>query len=333
MAKSCKMEFLDSLGQKLISFYPAEEVAKIVDIATNELYNYDLHEKCTDLVEYDDQNDRILKRYTACLVLDGKSEKTIYQYKRSITKLMESVGNIPFPKVGVYEIRYFLASEKQRGVSETTLRNQRANISAFFLWMFNEDLIPKNPCSVIKPPKKPNKVKKAFTEVELDALRSACKNMKERALLEMLLTSGVRVNELCEMEVSDIDFATLKVHVKHGKGNKERVTYINDLAVIHLKKYLLSRKIQSPHLFVNLYGEKLNPTGVRFLLREIGKRAEVTTVHPHRFRRTFATLLASRGMKIQEIQKLLGHANISTTLEYISTDDTSVQASYKQYIA
>lgn len=333
MAKNCKLEFLGNLEEKLLGAFTAEQVTMIVDAVSTGLYNYDLFEKKTEIVEYDNRNERIMKRYLACLTLDGKSEKTIAQYKRSVDKLMDAIGNIPYTEVGVYEIRYYLASEKQRGVSETTLRNQRANISAFYEWLFNEDYIPKNPCKAINPPKKRDKVKKAFSEVELDALRSACKNLKERAILEFLLTSGIRVNELCEMEVSDIDFQSLKVHVRHGKGDKERITYTNDVAKLHLLRYLKSRKNNSAILFTNFKNEKLNPGGVRHILRELGKRAGVENVHPHRFRRTFATILASRGMKIQEIQKLLGHSDISTTLEYISTDDNTVKISYQQHIA
>ena len=333
MAKNYKLEFLGNLEQKLLGAFSAEQVTMIVDTVGTSLYNYDLFEKQTEIVEYDNRNERIMKRYLACLTLDGKSEKTIAQYKRSVDKLMDAIGNMPYTEVGVYEIRYYLASEKQRGVSDTTLRNQRANISAFYEWLFNEDYIPKNPCKAINPPKKRDKVKKAFSDVELDAIRSSCSNLKERAIVEVLLTSGLRINELCEMEIGDIDFNSLRVLVKHGKGDKERITYINDLAKIHLQKYLLTRKRPEKYLFINYQGKQLQPGGVRHILREIGKRAGVENVHPHRFRRTFATILATRGMKIQEIQKLLGHSSISTTLEYISTDDNTVHVSYQRHIA
>lgn len=330
---SKNLEFISKVEEALIGTFTAEQVSLISDVITAKLYDYEITEKKTDVVIYDDLNDRIMKRYIACLVLDGKSEKTIAQYKRAVLKLLEAVGNIPYTEIGVYEIRYYLAGEKTKGLSSTSIRNQRAYISAFFEWLMKEDYISKNPCANINPPKKEDQIRKAFSDVELDAIKSACKNMKERALVEFLLTTGVRVNELCEMEIGDIDFQSHKVTVKHGKGGKMRVTYITDVAQLHLHKYLLSRKIQSTHLFTNNRGEQITASGVRHILRVIGKRADVENVHPHRFRRTFATLLAGRGMKIQEIQKLLGHADISTTLEYISTDDNAVQNSYKQHIA
>ena len=168
--------------------------------------------------------------------------------------------------------------------------------------------------------------------MEIDKLRSACTNEKERAVVEFLLSTGVRVDEMCKMDVSDVSMTEMTVHVRHGKGGKERITYITPVAVERLSKYLAKRK-ESDILFPNKDGNRMTTWGIRWILKQVAKRAGVEDVHPHRFRRTFATGLAKRGMDVREIQTLLGHSNINTTLEYICTDTEGVKASYRKYIA
>lgn len=147
------------------------------------------------------------------------------------------------------------------------------------------------------------------------------------------MASGVRVSELCSIRLSDINFDTLAVIVREGKGSKQRTVYINELANKHLVEYLTDRNLSGDYLFYNKKREKLNPGGVRFLLKEIENRAGINNVHPHRFRRTFATGLANRGMDIQEIGKLLGHANLNTTLTYIYSSEEKIRTSYLKYSA
>ncbi len=332
MSKDYRMEFLQTINESLITMYPSGEVDVISDIIIKALSSYELSERSTDLVVYDDENTRIFKRYCACLLIDGKSKKTVEAYRHTISKFTEFIGK-PYKEIDVYDIRYFLACEKDRGVSDVTLENTRANLSAFFQWMTLEEIISKNPCMKIKPIKCAEKVKTAFTSVDIDMLRSACKKPKERAIIEFLLSSGVRVSELCQMKVGDIDFDSLAVHVVHGKGAKERITYIDDIAKTYLQRYLLARSEDGPYLFYNKGHKPINPGGIRSILKTLENRSSTTNVHPHRFRRTFATNLSKRGMDIQEIRKLLGHSNINTTLEYIYTDDSKIHALYKQYTA
>lgn len=325
-------KLIKSIESELVGKLQPEQFDLVVATIIKTLNDYEVTDRCTDIVVLDDANERITKRYCGCLMVDGKSEKTIEQYRRSIRKISEFLKK-PFPEMDVYDIRYYLACEKERGVSDRTLENTRANLSAFFQWLSLEEMIQKNPCMNIKPIKYKDEVKLPFSDVELDAIRSACKSLKERALIEVLITSGVRVSELASMEIGDIDFQSLSVHVRYGKGNKERLTFINNVAKTHLQKYLLARKETITALFCNGKHDPLNAGGVRYILKEIEKRSGVTNVHPHRFRRTFATSLANRGMKVQEIQKLLGHSNISTTMEYVCTDDRKIKNSYEQFIA
>ena len=332
MGKDYRISFINDIEAELIRRYGPDQVAEISNIILKAMSGYEIMERCTDIIPMDDANQKLMKRYNACLMVDGKSEKTAYQYIRTCRKLSEAL-NKPFAEMGAYDIRFFLAMEKERGLSNRSLENTRANLSAFFQWLSNDEIIPKNPLATVKPIKYADEVRKPFSEVEIDALRGACKTLKERAMVEILISTGVRVSELTGMKTNDIDFSTLSVHVIHGKGAKERMTYTTSVSVKHLQRYLWNRKENGEYLFYNSNHKPLNAGGVRYILKELAKRAGVNNVHPHRFRRTFATGLARRGMEIQEIQRLLGHSNINTTLTYVCTDDTKVQASYKKYIA
>ena len=327
-----RQKLIGSIEQTLITILSREQTEYITEKILCILNDYDVTERCTDVVIYNDFNNRILKRYSACLLIDGKSDQTLQNYIYELTRFDEFIHK-PFTEIGTYDIRYYLACEKERGVSNRTLENKRSDISAFFQWMARDGLIQNNPCSSIKPIKYKDEVRLPFTDVDIDSLRSACRSSKERALVEVLLESGVRVGELELMNVSDINFDNMSVHVKNGKGSKERITYINNLGLLHLKRYLSERSDSTDALFCNRNHERIKAGGIRYILTTIGKRANVNDVHPHRFRRTFATGLAKRGMPVQEIQKLLGHSNIETTLEYVCVDDDKVKASYKQYIA
>lgn len=332
MSEDYRSNFVKSLETTLVSLIPTEQLVIVTDTVLKLLADYELSERCTDIVPAESPNERILKRYCACLMVDGKSEKTIYQYKRTLIRLSDSLEK-PFTEMGAYDIRYYLACEKERGVSNRSLENLRSNISAFFQWMSREELIQKNPMEVIKPIKYVKEVRTAFSDVEIDSMRSACRTIRERAIMEFLLSSGVRVSELCSMNADDVDLTSMMVRVRHGKGGKERVTYINPVTASYLTRYIRVRKDKGNCLFYNKTHERINPGGIRFILKGISERSGVTNVHPHRFRRTFATGLASRGMEIQEIQRLLGHSNINTTLEYVCLDDERILASYKKYIA
>lgn len=327
-----KMKFVRDLEERLSGVFDSTQLSSISNAAVKALANYELTDRCTDIMILDDFNERTLKRYKACLIIDGKSENTIKQYIRTAQKLSDMMRK-PFNEMGIYDLRYFLAKELERGISAISLENTRANLSAFFQWLADDEVIQKNPASKIAPIKYHLEVKKAFSAVEIDALRSACRKEKERALIEFLLSTGVRVSELASMQTQDIDMNTLTVHVRHGKGNKERITYMNQVASKHLAAYLDSRKKSGFVLFYNKNGNPLQTDGIRFILNTIANRAGVENTHPHRFRRTFATTLASRGMNVQEIQRLLGHANINTTMQYISMDDGKIKNSYQKYIA
>lgn len=332
MSKDYRTEFIRTVETTLINHFDPEQVNLISNVLAKTLAEYEITDRCTSIEPYDGGNERIIKQYAACLIVDGKSKNTVAQYVRTCRKLSETIGK-PLTEMNAYDVRFFLAKEMERGISDQSRENQRANLSAFFQWMVNEEIIPKNPIAQIKPIKCHQEVKKAFSDIEIDALRSACRSLKERALIEFLLSTGARVSEVAEMQVQDVNIETLSVHILHGKGDKERITYTTAVGMKHLLAYIHSRKETGDALFYSKNHEPIRTSGIRFVLNNVAKRAGVSNVHPHRFRRTFATNLSKRGMAVQEIQKLMGHANINTTLVYIATDDSMVQASYKKYTA
>lgn len=327
-----KTQLISDVSEALVGQIGQKDIETVSDEMAIALRDYEVTKRVTELVKYEGANEMILKRYKACLVIAGRSPKTVAQYERIVKKLFIALQK-NYTDMTVSDLRFFLAYEKSRGVSNRTLENTRVQISSFFTWLLEEELIPKNPCRSIPPIKYTKEVRLPFSAIEIDAIRSACKSKKERAIIEFLLASGVRVSELCSIRLSDINFDTLAITVKEGKGSKQRTVYINELASKHLVDYLTSRNISGDYLFYNKKKEPLNSGGVRFLLKEIEKRAGINNVHPHRFRRTFATGLANRGMDIQEIGKLLGHANLNTTLAYVYTSEEKIRTSYLKYSA
>ena len=328
-----KTKLTHDLIERVATRFNTDDLQFIEEALTKALAEYEVTEKSTALVIRDDRNDRLLKRYAACLHVDGKSKKTIDMYIRRLRAFSDFI-RIPFDEVGTYDIRFYLANIKDQGVSGRTLENYRSYISAFYQWMTREDFIAKNPCDKIPPIKYKDEEKRPFSDPEIDAIRGACLDERQRAMVEILVSSGIRVEELTNLNIDDVDLARLSVHVKEGKGSKERVTYMTEVCALHLKKYLFTRMDDRPALFVSLTKkERITPGGVRNILKEIAKRAAVENVHPHRFRRTFATNLARRGMDIQTIAKLMGHSSIQTTMVYVSMDETRVREEFKKYTA
>ena len=328
-----KTKLTHDLIERVATRFNTDDLQFIEEALTKALAEYEVTEKNTALVIRDDRNDRLLKRYAACLHVDGKSKKTIEMYVRRLKVFGDFVAK-PFDEVGTYDIRFYLANMKDQGVSGRTLENYRSYISAFYQWLTREDFITKNPCDKIPPIKYKEEVKRPFSDPEIDALRGACNDERQRAMVEILVSSGIRVEELSNLDITDIDFVKLSVHVKEGKGSKERVTYMTEVCAMHLKKYLFTKRDNHPALFISLTKkERLQPGGVRDILRNLGKRAAVTNVHPHRFRRTFATNLARRGMDIQTIAKLMGHADLKTTMIYVSMDENKIMGEFKKYTA
>lgn len=327
-----KEQFIQAIKTKLAYLVDADTADKVIDIVTLELKDYDLAKRSTELVPYDDENQKVIKSFLGCLMVEGKSKSTIRQYKYSLQRMFKFLGNRKYSEIGTADIMAWLAHMKLSGVKSATVRNQRSNISPFFTWLYQNGMIERNPIDPIKPIKVPSEEKKAFSSEEIDTIRSICKNPYERALVEVLLSSGLRINELANLKTQDVDFDELTIYVKNGKGGKDRTVFITPVAKKYVLKYISWNKHKSEYLFTSRLGGKYCTNGFGYTMREMSKMCGIH-IHPHRFRRTLATDLARKGMPIQEIQKLLGHSKISTTQTYIETRLEKVEASYRQYVA
>lgn len=316
--------------------YNREETERIMCCVISCLSSYEVTEAVTDLVvRYEDQNEQILKNYTACMVIDGRSKRTISGYLWTLRKLSDLVRK-PFTELTANDIRMFLGSIKTKGNKNSYVKNQRSKVSGFCKWMYAEDLIAKDPCIKVGAIKEEQEVRLPYTAVEIDRLRSSITGrhaVRDRAIMEVLLSSGLRVEELCDLKLDDVDLRERTVHVRCGKGGKGRVVYMSEVAAEYVNKYLRKRKDSAEKaLFMGQRGP-LGIDGVQNMLRKYGKIADVENVHPHRFRRTFATTCYRHGMDLEEIRKLMGHTDIKTTLRYIYSTRTQLKAAYDKYAA
>ena len=279
-------------------------------------------------------NMQLLEDFIKSKVYENCSVATIEQYRRENTRFLSQINKrvVDIDKRDIE--RYLTDYRVQNGVSDTTLNNARRFISAFFNYLEFEDVIKCNPVRKTKPVRECKKLKSSFSELEIEQMRECVANNRDRAIIETLNTTGVRVSELCNMNIDDIkgDKAIIK-----GKGNKERTVYFSDKALYYINKYLRSRKDSNNALFVNnrktngLY-MRVSKNTVEKLVRDIGNKIKITA-YPHKFRRTVATRGGNKGMPIQEIQALLGHSKLDTTMIYFNVSDNNIQMSHKKYIA
>ena len=273
-----------------------------------------------------------LQEFLDVKALEGCSKATIENYKFNLNKFLLGVGKDP-TEIATQDIRKYLADYKrERGVSNTTLDNMRRVFQSFFTWMHREGYILKDPCAAVNKIRADKIIKNPYSDEEMELMREAAKNLREKAIIEVLYSTGMRIGELEKLNKDDIDFVNGKAIV-FGKGAKEREVYFNVKAQLALKKYLENRNDTNEALFVGLQSpyNRLKVSTYEKILRELGGRCGVHC-HPHRFRRTCATILLNKGMPIQEVSKVLGHAKLETTLIYCEINQQSVAANHKKYM-
>ena len=278
-------------------------------------------------------NSELLKAFISAKKIEGCSEKTLCYYQSSIEALLNSeqkqIGDI-----GTNDIRTYLACyQEERGISRVTIDNLRRIFSSFFAWLEDEDYIAKSPVRRIHKVRTESLVKEVISDENIEVLRDTCHEIRDLAMIDLLASTGMRVGELAKMNREDIDFHERQC-VVFGKGNKEREVYFNARTKIHLKRYLESRSDNNPALFVSLSMpyNRLTIGGVETRLRQLGKRAGLNKVHPHKFRRTLATMAIDKGMPIEQVQRLLGHVKIDTTLHYAMVNQANVKMAHRKYI-
>lgn len=326
MTTQDKKRLTETIEEEIGEYLTAKHTKMVTGALAKSLAEYDVS-YIGDA--YSAADDDVLKTFISAKKIEGLSPKTLNRYSYILEKALNSIG-APVSRITPDDIRDYLASEQQRGLSLRSLEGVREVMSTFFRWVFQEGLISKNPMGNVGVIKYRHEIKTAFSDLELNAIKRACKNKKETALVLFLEATGCRVGEVCRLRRGDVDFQNLEVKVL-GKGNKERIVYMNEVAAEALKTYLASRSDNKDCLFASIFGE-MAEGGVRYILGQIGERSGVENVHPHRFRRTLATRLINRGMPIQEVAFILGHANINTTMTYVCVDQHNVKGAYHKYI-
>lgn len=299
------------------------------------LLNYKIERAQTDIVPYGSCIPESVDSYIISRKISGLSEKTLYLYRMVLKDFFLTVRKAP-TDITTNDIRaYLYMYQSKHDISNRTLDSKRNIICGFFNWLAAEEYICKNPAVNIKPIKYERKHKKAMTQLDLEKIRAACETKREKAIVEVLYSTGCRVSELEHLNISDVNFETKEVML-FGKGSKHRVSYLNAKAEVALKEYLNERSDDNKALFV--YDKKpydrLKKPGIEQIIRKIMERTSGVTVHvtPHVFRHTTATTAIDRGMGIVDVSKLLGHSRIDTTMEYITTNSNSVKANHKNYI-
>lgn len=323
-----KQQFLLDLSARLGDFVPANDVHRILAEADEALQGYEM---TTLPPGGDDDSKDLLKYFLDAKRVEGRSEKTVARYEYILNRLLKDTG-IPFRRMTVYHIRNYYTAERERGISSRTIEGYRQTYSSFFGWLQREGLLDGNPMNNLTAVKTPKVVRKPFSSVELAKLNEAAETNRDRTLLSFLRSTGCRISEVCSVNRDDVNFQSLSLKV-HGKGDKERIVFIDDVTAMHLKRYLDERTDSSPALFTGKGTDRLQPGGVQRILKKLGQASGVENVHPHRFRRTLATSLIDSGMPIQEVATILGHDKIDTTMTYVYIDVKNVANAYRRFAA
>ena len=299
------------------------------------LSNYEVEERKTEIIPYGSDVPETVETYIVSKKISGLSDKTLYLYLMVLTDFFRTVQK-KLENVSVADIRVYLYKyQKEHGISNRTLDGRRTIICGYFNWMAAEEYICKNPAVNIEPIKYEKKHKKAMSQLDLEKVRSSCETKREKAIVEVLYSTGCRVTELERLNISDVNFETKEVYL-FGKGDKHRTSYLNAKAEVALKDYLSERTDTNPALFV--YDRKphgrLKKSGIEFLIRKMMKRTSGVTTHvtPHVFRHTTATTALDRGMNIVDVSRLLGHRRLDTTMEYITANSNSVKSNHQNYV-
>ena len=328
-----KQNFINDVLQNMLPFLNNSQMAQLVKVLEFVCKNVEITEKNkVDKVEQISDY-KLVQSFIASKRVEGCSEKSLKYYQATILKMIESI-NKDIQKIVTDDLRNYLTEYQQnKNSSKITIDNIRRILSSFFSWLEDEDYILKSPVRRIHKVKSASIIKETYTDEALELMRDNCDNLRDLALIDMLASTGMRVGELVLLNIEDINF-TERECVVFGKGSKERIVYFDARTKIHLQNYLNSRIDNNNALFVSLKApfRRLQIGGVEVRLRELGKRLDIARVHPHKFRRTLATMAIDKGMPIEQLQRLLGHQRIDTTLQYAMVKQSNVKLAHKKFI-
>lgn len=327
-----KDKVITEIQTKMDKILNMEQLEMLQTVILGALQGFELvQSSCEDIKELG--NDTLLKSFLSAKRIEGCSEKSLKYYEATIGTMLDKIF-LPIREISTDYLRGYLSDYQQaRGSSKVTIDNMRRIFSSFFGWLEDEDYILKSPVRRIHKIKTDKPIKETFSDESLELLRDACDEIRDLAMIDLLASTGMRVGELVRLNREDINFHEREC-VVFGKGGSERVVYFDARTKIHLLNYLGSRNDKNVALFSTLASphERLLIGGVESRLREIGKRADMNKVHPHKFRRTLATRAIDKGMPIEQVQHLLGHVKIDTTMHYAMVNQANVKNSHRKFI-
>lgn len=330
MKELVKQEIMNAMNT-ILNYQQMIMLEKVIHQSFHKL---DIKSQDIDLHNFSQSNQGILNLFISSKKVEGCSEKSLKYYLSTIETLFQKL-NKKVTEISTNDLRFYLSDYQERkNSSRVTIDNIRRIFSSFFSFLEDEDFILKSPVRRIHKVKSAKIIKDTLSDEDIEVLRDNCKEIRDLTLIEILCSTGIRVGELVKINREDIDFHERSCIVT-GKGNKEREVYFDARTKIHLKQYLKSRTDDNEALFVSLPKphQRLSIGGVENVLRKLGLKTKINKVHPHKFRRTLATMAIDKGMPIEQVQKLLGHVKIDTTLHYAMVNQSNVKIAHRKFIS
>lgn len=325
-----KQRIMEEIVQQMLPHLDNAQLQKLQEVLERSLYNCEISGKVTVA---EDDSQKLIDSFVYAKRIEGCSGKTLKYYRTTIEAMTEAI-NKGVRHMQTDDLRAYLTEyQEKHGSSRVTIDNIRRILSSFFSWLEDEDHILKSPVRRIHKVKTATNIKETYTDEELEKMRDNCEELRDLAIVDMLASTGMRIGEMVLLNKADINFNEREC-VVFGKGDKERVVYFDARTKIHLQNYIDRRSDENPALFVTLRAPYTRITigGIESCLRKMGKNLEIEKVHPHKFRRTLATMAIDKGMPIEQLQKLLGHKRIDTTLQYAMVKQSNVKHAHRKYI-
>lgn len=328
-----KQQLINNIMQQMLKTLNNAQSIELQRVLHQELAKVEFVEYECSNGEIAYNNDELVDVFLAAKRIEGCSEKSLKYYKTTIDTMISAVKK-RIQEIDTNDLRTYLTEyQRAKNLSKVTIDNIRRILSSFFSWLEDEDYILKSPVRRIHKVKSISTIKETYTDEMLEIMRDKCDNLRDLALIDILASTGIRVGELVLLNIEDINFIERECVVL-GKGNKERIVYFDARTKIHLQNYLESRTDDNHALFTSLKApyNRLKIGGVESRLRELGKKLNIHKVHPHKFRRTLATKAIDKGMPVEQLQRLLGHQRIDTTMQYAMVKQSNVKLAHKKYI-
>ena len=315
----------------MLPYHDNAQLKQLKQVMEQILFYYEITD--AEVKQVEDDSNELMAMFIAAKRIEGCSEKTLKYYQTTIAAMITSLGK-NVRHILTEDLRTYLTDyQNSHQSSRVTIDNIRRILSSFFSWLEDEDYIIKSPVRRIHKVKTASSIKETYSDEELEKMRDNCEELRDLAMIDMLASTGMRVGEMVLLNRDDINFTERECKV-FGKGDKERVVYFDARAKLHLQEYLESRTDDNSALFVALRAphRRLQIGGIEYRLREMGKKLNIPKVHPHKFRRTLATMAIDKGMPIEQLQRLLGHQRIDTTLQYAMVKQSNVKSAHRKYI-